>query len=42
MLLKKKYVLGDFTKYSAGKLANQFAAISDMDIYTFAEKVYLD
>ena len=30
------------TEYGAGKLANQFAAIADMDIYTFAEKVYLD
>ncbi|KAH6882854.1 hypothetical protein BKA58DRAFT_464762 [Alternaria rosae] len=42
MLLRKKYILGDFTKYGVGKLGLQFAAVADMDHYEFAEKVYLD
>jgi hypothetical protein len=39
---RKKYVLGDFTKYSTGKLAAQFLAISEIDLYGFSEKIYVD
>jgi hypothetical protein len=41
-MIPKKYVLGDFTKYGTSKLARQFAAIADMDLYDFTEKMYLD
>jgi hypothetical protein len=41
MKMRKKYILGDFTKYATGKLAAQFAAISNMTLYEFSEKVYL-
>jgi len=39
---KKKYILGDFTKYATGRLATHFTAISDMALYKFSEKLYLD
>ncbi|KAI4623037.1 uncharacterized protein J4E87_006130 [Alternaria ethzedia] len=42
MLLKKRYILGDFNKYATGRLATHFAAISDMALYEFSEKLYLD
>ncbi|KAI4689923.1 uncharacterized protein J4E84_004104 [Alternaria hordeiaustralica] len=42
MMPKKRYILGDFTKYATGRLATHFTAISDMALYQFSEKLYLD
>ncbi|KAL1798579.1 hypothetical protein ACET3X_002616 [Alternaria dauci] len=42
MIARKKYVLGDFTKYSTGKLEKELAAISSMEPYEFSEKLYMD
>lgn len=42
MTVRKKYVLGDFTKYGTGKLVTKFATISNMALYEFSEKLYLD
>ncbi|EUC50754.1 hypothetical protein COCMIDRAFT_81141 [Bipolaris oryzae ATCC 44560] len=39
---RKKYVLGDFVKYATGIFAAHFVAISDMGLYEFAEKQYID
>jgi hypothetical protein len=42
MMVRKKYVLGDYAKYSTGRLAAPFASISNMESYEFAEKLYVD
>jgi hypothetical protein len=42
MVSREQYALGDFTKHSTGKLATQFAAVSNMALYEFSEKLYLD
>ncbi|ENI10319.1 hypothetical protein COCC4DRAFT_46109 [Bipolaris maydis ATCC 48331] len=39
---RKQYVLGDFVKYATGIFAAHFVAISDMGLYEFAEKQYID
>ena len=42
MIVRKKYVLGDYAKCSTGRLAAPFASISNMESYEFAEKLYVD
>jgi hypothetical protein len=42
MAPRKQYFLRDFTRCATQRLAEDFAAISDMDLYQFAEKVYLN
>lgn len=42
MMVRKKYVLGDYAKCSTGRLAVPFAKISNMESYEFAEKSYVD
>ncbi|EMD69800.1 hypothetical protein COCSADRAFT_177484 [Bipolaris sorokiniana ND90Pr] len=39
---RKQYVLGDFVKYATGTFAAHFVAISNMGLYEFAEKRYMD
>jgi hypothetical protein len=42
MKRRKQYLLGDFTKYTTENFADELKAVADLDIYKFAEKVYLD
>jgi len=42
MIVRKKYVLGDYAKCSTGRLAAPFASVSNMESYKFAEKLYVD